>query len=509
MKFITKLMYSLHRILGTLLSFLFVVWFLSGFVMIYHGFPRVRQAAKLAHQEVIGAGQSADAWLPIDSVLSALPDGLRADGYSLRQEEGRTVLSVRTRDEAYDIAADTLGELPIKEKADGPVAWEVIAQTASTWCDAPVSRIDTLHSLDQWIPFGQMKPELPVYKFYFADPEQHQLYIGSATGSPLQFTTRSQRIWAWLGAIPHWVYFTRLRQDVVLWRKVVIWLSGIGCIMVIAGLWVGIDVWRKTRRSRRGGFSPYRKRWYHWHYVTGIVFGIFALTFAFSGMMSLADIPGWISTPKLKINAQRALSEPRPEMSRYVLDYRQVLAAYPEAKTLEWSHFAGHPYYTVTGDELTAYVDALTDTPTALNLSEEEIVAAIGSVYAEAETEVDLQAELIDRYELYYRDRGRHASSPQLPVWKLRVGDVDHTVYYVNPATAAVQSVNTTRRWEYWCYSALHSLRISWLNSHDVVRKTLLWILLLGGTAVSLTGFVLGIRYIIRLCKRIKRRTGA
>ena len=48
--FLTRLMLFLHRILGTALCLLFAVWFLSGLVMIYHTFPRVTQAERIARQ---------------------------------------------------------------------------------------------------------------------------------------------------------------------------------------------------------------------------------------------------------------------------------------------------------------------------------------------------------------------------------------------------------------------------------------------------------------------------
>ena len=47
MNVITKLMYSIHRILGTLLCILFLMWFLSAFVMMYHRFPRVSAKEKM------------------------------------------------------------------------------------------------------------------------------------------------------------------------------------------------------------------------------------------------------------------------------------------------------------------------------------------------------------------------------------------------------------------------------------------------------------------------------
>jgi len=54
----TRFMFTLHRVTGTLLSLLFVVWFVSGIVMMYHGFPRVtaddRLALKRKDQRIAG-----------------------------------------------------------------------------------------------------------------------------------------------------------------------------------------------------------------------------------------------------------------------------------------------------------------------------------------------------------------------------------------------------------------------------------------------------------------------
>ena len=90
--------------------------------------------------------------------------------------------------------------------------------------------------------------------------------------------------------------------------------------------------------------------------------------------------------------------------------------------------------------------------------------------------------------------RGR----PQLPVWKVTVDDADRSVYYIQPETGVIRYVNTSSRFKYWSYTALHRMRLPGLNSNATLRKVVLWVLLLGGTAVSLTGIVLGINYIRR-----------
>lgn len=127
--------------------------------------------------------------------------------------------------------------------------------------------------------------------------------------------------------------------------------------MTIAGLWVGIDIWRRSRKQGKS-FSPYRKKWYHWHYVTGIVFGLFVLTFCFSGMMSLAEVPSWISKPVLDKNPTREIKKGAPRLEQYVLDYRRILTEYPDVRQIEWSNFRSQPYYIVKRSEGDLYIDA-------------------------------------------------------------------------------------------------------------------------------------------------------
>lgn len=93
---------------------------------------------------------------------------------------------------------------------------EVRQKIISLWCDASVHRIDTLQEVDQWIPFGRLSEEMPIYKYYFDDPEQHQLYMTSRDGRVLQFTVKtagSGHGWeqSRIGYIsPHYVSIRRL-----------------------------------------------------------------------------------------------------------------------------------------------------------------------------------------------------------------------------------------------------------------------------------------------------------
>jgi len=470
------------------------MWFLSGLVMIYHTFPRAGQPEKLARMDALTPD------LPsIQEITGRLPEGEKIQMMTLNSYLGQPVFHIRTGKNSYDLPADSLDTLPV-------VDWPRIQQVAAHWCNAPVARVDTLCKLDQWIPFGYLKKDFPIYKFHFNDPEKHQLYISSVSGEVLQFTDSKSRFWAWLGAIPHWVYFTWLRQDSSLWIDTVIWLSGIGCIMCIAGIWWGIrDV--RLARKRNKTFTPYVKKWYKWHHITGFIFGLFVLTFTFSGMMSLANVPEWISRPTLEINPRIAMRQHLPAPDDYPLDYRQVIAAYPGTiRQIEWGGIFDRPFYTLqpglpaqTGGK-PIVIDASGVTVRPLDLEADYLRHSIGKVHGQ---DAPIDIKLLTSYDYYYVSRKQNLD---LPVWKVTVEDADNSTYYINPSTGAYRYINTTSRWRHWMYPALHSYSIPFLVNNPVLWNIVMWSTMLGGTIVSLTGVILGCRYLLRKGRRLRRK---
>lgn len=504
---ITRLIRFIHRILGTLLSILFLVWFLSGMVMIYHTFPRVSPEEKIGKMDDLTAAN-----LPALQTLKArLPEGESIRSMTLNRFLGQTVFHIRTDQGEYDLPADTTVSL-------APVDGNQLTRIAARWCDAPVAKIDTLTQLDQWIPFGSLKKEFPIYKFRFADSDRHELYLSSRTGNVLQFTDRNSRFWAWLGAIPHWVYFTSLRQDTQRWIDVVIWLSGIGCFMCLAGLYLGIRDYRFALRNKKrslesashplgskkrpllSSLTPYKKRWYRWHHLTGLVFGLFVLTFAFSGLMSLADVPAWVSKPQLPIRGYTVMREQAPDPFDYPLDYREVIARYPEGlRQIEWTNFREWPLYTLSTDNGKQVIDASGSIPGKWLLTESTIRRTLEAIHGPGTA---MHIVSLTEPDDYYISRKRNL---EFPVWKVTLDNPDHSCYYIHPATGATRYVNDTSRWRHWMYPALHSLNIKWLVDHPVLWNLVMWGLLIGGTIVSLSGVWLGIRYILRKIRHLCR----
>lgn len=482
-----------HRILGVLLSGLFLMWFLSGFVMIFHRFPKVSPHERILKQKAL-SGHLRD----MGDLRAFLADTVRLQSISLDMYAGRPVFHLQQKAGTADIYADSLSVLPPRSARD-------IEQTVKQWNSAAVAGIDTLWKSDQWLMPRKLGKDVPVYKYRFADEEKHQLYISSQTGHVLQYTDKNQRFWAWLGAIPHWVYFTSLRENQQLWSDFVKWTSGIGSIMCLAGIIIGIRVLRKTR-SRKFR-SPYKKYGYRLHYISGLFFGVFAMTFAFSGMMSMMDLPDWMKKKPKNIAAATTAGESAPRGMRparelnlagYMLDYRLLLESIENIKHIEWAEYLKKPYYKVTTDEETYHVDA--SEPLAVRpfvLTEEMIHSAVKQMHG---GEVAYSIDWMEEHDQYYYN-GRKSKAP-LPVYRVILDDELHTRYYYNPQTLSQRRTDDNSRLRHFLYGGLHSLNFRFLTDRPVLWNIVMFTLLAGGTLLSFTGVLLSVKWIKRKIKK-------
>ena len=93
---------------------------------------------------------------------------------------------------------------------------------------------------DQWTVSGSFNAQRPLYHFALGDAAGTEVYVSSVSGRALQITTAHERFWNWLGAGPHWLYFTELRRNAFLWSQVVIYASLIGCFLTFVGIYLGV-----------------------------------------------------------------------------------------------------------------------------------------------------------------------------------------------------------------------------------------------------------------------------
>lgn len=489
-----KLISGIHRILGVMLCLLFFMWFVSGIVMIYHSFPRASQTYKLQRQQPL----SADNLLSADTLRNIFPDSAKIESITVEMRFDRPAVQLRGKDVLESFYMDNI------EKVE-PFDESVRQKTLQLWCASPIERVDTLYKVDQWIPFGRYNEEMPIYKYYFGDTDSHQLYMTSRDGRVLQFTDKSSRFWAWVGAIPHWVYFTSLRQHQELWASSVRWASGIGCIMCIAGFVLAYLDWKKQRAYKKKIFySPYKKGWYKWHFVSGVVFGLFAITFAFSGMMSLMDTPDWLKkAPKTDSRSNRLgrpfmINRALP-LDAYKLDYRRIVAESDSVKSIAWSSWNEYPYYKVQYNYSSVNIDASDSSKIAVfELTKDMIRKDVSRKLGDT---LQWNMVLLDKEDNDYYSRKKERV--KLPVYKIEVDDYMNTHMYYNPKTLMVQTIDDDTRTHRLLYSGLHSLNIKFLTDRPILWNIVMHTLMLGGVFLSLTGLVLSVKWIIRKIKKI------
>jgi hypothetical protein len=207
-----------HRWLGVALCLLFLLWFMSGIGMMYWDFPSVTAADRLERSPRLRA--SAIAVDPAQA-FAALGTSKPPAAIRLNTFDGRPVYRFRIgRDDAL-VYADT-GE------PQRMVSREMVDRIASAWTGRPIAeaRVEAMLDADQWTVQGPLRTLRPLWKFSW--PNGEQAYVAQTSGEVVQYTTSASRLGAYLGPIPHWLYFTPLRVRQQAWSRVVIWTSASG-----------------------------------------------------------------------------------------------------------------------------------------------------------------------------------------------------------------------------------------------------------------------------------------
>jgi hypothetical protein len=479
-----------HRWLGVMLCLLFLLWFPSGIGMMYWGFPSVGPADRLDRSPTLDA--SAITVSPAEA--AAKLDGAPVGQVRLNTFDGRPVYHFRTGRGETLIYADN-GEQLID------VSREMLDRIASAWSGQAVSAatVARIEEVDQWTIQTRLPDVEPLWKYSW--PDGQQLYISQATGEVVQYTTTASRLGAYLSAIPHWLYFTPLRKNGLLWSRMVIWTSGLGTVGALLGIVIGISMYSPKKRYRHGGNPtsiPYsgQKRW---HMSVGLIFGVGAVTWAFSGMLSMDPFPmqqtggggrrgGGPDIPKSLRGGGTHLPAFAAKHPRVAVEQAGAVAV----KELELTSFAGEPVYlaTIAGGE-TRIIPVDGDLRTEFD--HQRIIDVVTKA---AQTSGGASIDWLDRYDRYYLDR--HRERP-LPVLLVRMNDPDHTRYYIDPKTARSVGTYSARNWmSRWLYHGLHSLDFPWLYDYRPLWDIVVISFMVGGTALCVTSFVLAWRVLGR-----------
>lgn len=483
-------LYLIHRWLGVVLCLFMAMWFFSGVVMMYVGYPKLTQAERLAAlPELDGARCCAD-----------LPLWLRASG---RAEAPATLrlTSVAGRPRAL-LGYGRAGVLALDGAAGGRIASvgaaDALAAARAFMPGAPAVYLDLVDE-DAFTHSKGLDAQRPLHRIEMGDAASTRLYVSARTGEVVRDASARERGWNWVGSWIHWLYPFRGGVLDRFWTDIVVYTALAATVLSLLGMLVGVWRWRFAGRFRSGSRSPYREPWMRWHHVLGLVFGTLTVTFIFSGLMSM--------NPFKVLDSGGAKAQPaRWQAALFTLPAGQALqrlAAHGfAARELEWRVVDGAGYYLAADGQGRTRLLAAGGAGLALPFEAfgmEKMVALGAALLAPHKV---ARASVLTQYDSYYYSRDAHTMTgggKRLPVLRLEFDDPHASCLYLDPASGAVvRQLDARQRAGRWLFALLHS----WDWAPLLERRPWwdAWMLAIsaGGMLISVTGIVIGWRRLRR-----------
>lgn len=499
---IKRLLFLVHRWMGIALCLFFAIWFVSGVVMMYVGYPKLTPAERLTRLPNLTAEMVRIT--PRQALQSAaLPEGPKELRLS-RSTAGQAVYVITPAGSSSPNARGT--SKPVAISADtgqvlARIDRSVALASASAYLPGVSAEYLALLGEDTWTHSRALDSHRPLHLVEMADTGRTWLYISSSTGEVVRDASWTERRWGYLGAWLHFLYVLRDTGIDDYWRDIIIWLSLAGTVAVLVGTAVGIQRWRFTGRYGNGSRSPYRQAMMRWHHITGLLFAAIALTWVFSGLMSMNPWKVFHSgsTPL----ALQRYAGGLPDADAFLPEPGEIIRAQTakgEVKELRFVQTAGSHYiHALDGNGRITVFDGRARSPEAVAIEPSRLRKALEQI----STAPILQIDEIREYDAYYYARAPHTMSGSadrpLPVWRVQFGDAQATWLHIDPATGAVVGrLNDRQRIRRWLFAFLHSWDWPPLLNRRPAWDLLMILLSIGGTILSLTGIVIGWRRLRR-----------
>jgi uncharacterized iron-regulated membrane protein len=467
-----------HRWSGVVLCLLFIAWFASGTVLLFVPFPSLSERDRLAHSE------------PVDeSQLIRDPAAILAQAPGTDQ-----LLLVSVAGHPIYLAFAGDGRPTAIPGDDGPAPGLFSADTARMVAErygrASARRVDGPLQYDQWIVHQHFDPFRPFYRVQLGDVDSTDLYVSARTGQVLQRTRGDERAWNWCGAVLHWIYFTPLRKSWSAWNEVVWWLSLVALLASVAGTWLGIHRFLKTRATGRAGWSPFRG-WMRWHHIIGLFASVIVLVWIFSGWLSMDHGRLFSKGAVAADRAVRFQGMPLDSVARSVpAGFMHRMGSPAE---IRFGAVAGRPLAAARGGRLAStrvfWLDSHS-APTAA-IPPSALIAGLKAAWP--------GAALIQEAPIVAPDFYAVAESLSETAVPFTVAELEPLRVYVDADAGKLLVVmDPSRRAYAWVFYALHSFNFPALLAHPTIRAVLVVVLMLIGLAFSGTGAVIGIQRLRR-----------
>jgi len=529
-----KLLIYSHRWLGIAIILMFLVWTLSGVVLMYYGHPQITTGERLLRLDPIDFSTAR-----VTPAQAAANAGIKPYRVRLSMYDGRPV---------YRITRNSIGNWSAVYADTGEVLPNMGREQALKWMKQFVPEFAStmtydayLANPDEFTRIPTLAGYVPLHRVAMNDPAGTEYYISEKSNDIIQKTDRRSRILAFSGYILHNLFFFRQR---IWWTPFLDFIAWTAMLMALTGIVLGI--WRvalKPRFRHKGvlSYTPYSS-WMKWHHYAGLIFGLFSISWILSGMIPISTfpVPGWTDVSKrVESNGDgfimgNPVISPRSTMTKDMAraitggplnlqlvrmeDLRAAIAKIQASfipKELELIQFRGEPYF-LAYQPPTSPVEAehwtTNNAINAVNLPQDNPHLFVSirhpengamksfsrDVMEQASREAMPNVPVIDRewltdYDNYYHqtttsfELGRHKPAYVLPVLRVRYNDENQTWLYFTPSLAQMVKFDKRDRANRWAYYGLHVMDFPALFNRRPLWDVVTIALLAGLAAISIT----------------------
>ncbi|MDT3456852.1 PepSY domain-containing protein [Stenotrophomonas pavanii] len=488
--------YLVHRWLGIGGCLLMLLWFVSGTVMLFIGYPKLTPGERLAALPALGDARGWQGPSILPAAVQAEPESMAVT--TLR---GEPAYVVRSGNHVGAWSAHT-GQalLPVSaQRAEASAA-----QFAGGQAFVGATRVEE----DRWTHSRALDVHRPLYRVEVGGAQPGDLYVSSRTGEVVLDAPRVQQRWNYVGAWLHWLYFLRMQSVDPVWTWGVIVLSALCTLAAISGIVVGVWRWRFRGHYRSGAKTPYVEPWMRWHHLLGLMASAFVFTWIFSGLMSMNPLGVFSSTGEAidvehyrggAVAVDGALGDPAKLLA-------MAEAARFQPVEIQWRRIGGELFAVLLdgrGDTRivsggNGHLHVARWLPTAWL---QQRVRALSA----APMQGFVVQHAADAY-FYARapEAMNGAAVRRFPVAVVDFGDAEATRVYLDLATGdPLLAMGHRERVGRWLFYFLHSWDLPAMLRQEGARLAVLLLLSAAGTALCATATVIGYR---RLRMKLRRR---
>ncbi|NYT87012.1 PepSY-associated TM helix domain-containing protein [Pollutimonas harenae] len=482
-----RLTYLVHRWTGVAGCLLMVLWFISGVVMLYVGYPKLTPWERLGALPALG---STECCLPADVALARSGVRTPLQSIKLTSVRGQPHYLIREPGGAYRALDARTGQ-------PAAVVNEAAALDAAlSFMPSAQVRYDGRVYEDRWTHSRGLDVHRPLHVVRLEGDDPGMLYVSSSTGQVVMDVPQSQQRWNYVGAWLHWLYMFRVQSTDPVWSWLVIVLSAVGTVSAITGICVGLWRWRFSGRYKSGARTPYRAPWMRWHHIIGLLFAGFVFTWILSGLMSMN--PLGVFNPELRPNMVVYRGGP-PQAQGILADSAAVIERLQEqglsAVEMEWQRLAGQSYILArdaVGRSRLVMIGAAGELRIRDRWTDAEVMRAASQLLPHTVTTQRHMSEYDNYYYSRHPEAMNGAIERRLPALRLDFDDPGQTRVYIDLHTGDVAaSLDRRQRIGRWLFNFLHSWDTPGMLTAAAWRDVVLILLSLGGLLVSVTGVVI------------------